>query len=158
MEKRKRKGAQLCYPLEERRLTEAKFGWKHYFPHITQPKLDGERCRAICRGHEKPILLSSTESIITSVPHINKALQKKCFHGELDGELYIKGMDFDDISSIVSRTVNLHPDYEQMEYHIFDIVDKYSPAVKEVLKGMPDGSVSICFAYGKLFFTGGFET
>lgn len=126
LEKRKRKGIQLAYPMEERRLTEAKFGWANYFPVICQPKLDGERCRAICRGHEEPILLSSTEAVITSVPHINDMLQRMCLHCELDGELYTHGEDFDSIHSIVSRTVNLHEESHKMQYYIFDTVSKHS--------------------------------
>jgi ATP-dependent DNA ligase len=44
-------------------------------------------------------------------------------HGniQLDGELYIHGKKFQNINSIVSRTANLHPDLEKVEYWIFDI-------------------------------------
>lgn len=123
---RKRRGIQLAYPLEERRLTESKFGWAGHFPVICQPKLNGERCRIICRGHKDPILLSSTEEIITSVPHISEIVRRKCLHVELDGELYVHGMSFNDIHSIISRTVNLHEDHENMEFHIFDLIQKSS--------------------------------
>lgn len=114
---RKRTGSMLCYPYEERRLESKSFrnAWNCY-PVGTQPKLDGERCR-----EESGILLSSTEDIIYSVPHINEALAKIKFPFEPDGELYVHGMDFENIHSIVSRTVNLHPDHEQMQYHVFDI-------------------------------------
>ena len=114
---RKRTGSMLCYPYEEKRLESKSFrnAWNCY-PVGTQPKLDGERCR-----EESGVLLSSTEDIIYSVPHINEALAKLKFPFEPDGELYVHGMDFEDIHSIVSRTVNLHENHETMEYHVFDI-------------------------------------
>ena len=37
----KRTGIMLCYPFEEKRLNK----WNP--PYIIQPKLDGERCRAV---------------------------------------------------------------------------------------------------------------
>lgn len=117
--KRKRIGSMLCYPYEERRLESKTFrnAWNCY-PVGTQPKLDGERCR---QDPDTGMLLSSTEDIIYSVPHINEELKKLKLPFEPDGELYKHGMSFEDIHSIVSRTVNLHPDHEQMQYHVFDI-------------------------------------
>lgn len=118
---KKRTGIQLCYPFEERRLRDPKFGWS--FPVIVQPKLDGERMRAICRENFPPILLSSTESRIISVPHIEEELKNLNFFGELDGELYIHGKDFSEISSIVGRSKNLHKNFSSMKYHIFDLIN-----------------------------------
>ena len=121
---KKRSNIMLCYPLEERRLIEPKFGWTGNFPIICQPKLDGVRCRAICNGTQAPVLLSSTETIIKSVPHINDAIRQQGLDEELDGELYIHGEDFETINSIVSRTINIHEDYDKIEFHIFDIVSE----------------------------------
>lgn len=118
---KKRSGILLCYPLEERRLTESKFGWS--FPVVVQPKLDGVRCRAVCGG-DKAILLSSTCSIISSVPHINEALEQLRIPVELDGELYIHNDSFETINGIVSRTVNLHEDSSSVHFHIFDIISE----------------------------------
>ena len=112
---RKRSGVMLAYPYEEKRLLK----WEP--PYIIQPKLDGERGRLIVEAN-RAILLSSTEEIITSVPHINKYASEILPPGEWDGELYIHGKTFEEIHSIVSRTVNLHPDYETMQFHIFDHV------------------------------------
>ena len=103
----------LAYPYEEKRLQK----WEP--PYIVQPKLDGERGRLIV-GANRAILLSSTEEIITSVPHINKLAVDCLPPGEWDGELYIHGKTFEEIHSIVSRTVNLHPEHETMQFHIFD--------------------------------------
>ena len=118
---RERTGIQLCYPFEERRLLDPKFGWK--WPVLVQPKLDGERMRAICSGIlHKPLLLSSTEAKIISVPHIKKELKELRTFMEFDGELYHHGSDFNEIQSKVGRSVNIHSDHEEISYHIFDIV------------------------------------
>jgi len=117
-DKRMRKGIQLCYPFDESRLLK----WNP--PYIVQPKLDGDRCRALIDDNGVVTLLSSEENIITSVPHINHAIEKLGLHSvELDGELYTHGMNHQQIHGIASRTVNLHNRMEDLEYHIFDIVN-----------------------------------
>ena len=120
----KRSGIMLCVPMEEKRFN------KWNAPCLAQRKLDGERCRALITP-TKILLFSSTCNEIISVPHINDQLKPlgavaRQMGGqiELDGELYFHGMSFEEISSIVSRTVNLHPDFETMEYHVFDLVSK----------------------------------
>ena len=122
---RERTGIQLCYPFEEKRLLNPKFGWK--WPVLVQPKLDGERMRVICSGIlHKPMLLSSTESKIVSVPHIKKELTELKTFIEFDGELYTHGTDFNEIQSRVGRTKNLHTNHEEISYYIFDIVSEVS--------------------------------
>jgi ATP-dependent DNA ligase len=114
-----RKGIMLCYPFDDNRLKK----WNS--PVIVQPKLDGERCRAIC-NHGSVKLLSSSGAEIVSVPHINEELSRMFMNSkliELDGELYTHGMSFEDISSRVSRTVNIHEDYKDIYYHVFDVVN-----------------------------------
>lgn len=111
-----RQGIMLCYPYEEKRFN--KWGKRAFL----QPKLDGDRCRAIFDEKGNVTLLSSEENVITSVPHINKELEASgLLNIELDGELYVHGMSHEDIHSIVSRKANLHNNYMLMEYHIFDI-------------------------------------
>lgn len=118
-ESQRRKGIMLCYPFEEKRLEK----WGNSTVLI-QPKLDGERCRAIIKGG-KVILLSSEENVITSVPHINKALLRTGLDNvELDGELYLHGMSFEEIHSRVSRKVNMHDKAEDIQYHVFDIISE----------------------------------
>lgn len=125
------KGIQKCVPFEEKRLAK----WKP--PYIVQPKLDGVRCRAIpiqtgMKGNEY-ILLSSEENLIRSVPHINEELSNLKLRAELDGELYIHNASFEEIVSITSRTVNLHPDYRRMQFHIFDIVNDQMQMRRQLL-------------------------
>lgn len=111
----KRSGIQLCYPFEEKRLSK----WEP--PYIIQPKLDGERCRAIVENGQV-VLLSSELNEFKCLPHINKSVEKLNLpeHTELDGELYVHGWSFEEIHSVVSRTVNIHQEYHKMEFHIFD--------------------------------------
>ncbi|MBU2249239.1 MAG: hypothetical protein KKD77_21000 [Gammaproteobacteria bacterium] len=113
-----RKNVMLCYPFEERRLLK----WEP--PYICQPKLDGERCRALVSFYGTVTLFSSEENVITSVPHINKAISRALRYNdvELDGELYIHGASFEEIHSIVGRTVNLSPDHREVKLYVFDLV------------------------------------
>jgi ATP-dependent DNA ligase len=109
----------LCYPFEEKRLAK----WKP--PWIIQPKLDGVRCRALIKK-ETVTLISSELNEIVSVPHINRQLSSIGLTPglELDGELYIHGKSFEEIFSRVSREKNLHPESEEVEFHVFDLVDE----------------------------------
>jgi DNA ligase 1 len=115
------KGIMKAYPLEEKRLAK----WQP--PYIVQPKFDGDRCRAIKLASGSFILLSSEENIFSSVPHINKLFDtnSSILPPEFDGELYSHHLHKEGghelIHSIVSRTVNLHPRYEEMQFHLFDI-------------------------------------
>ena len=115
----RRSGVMLCYPFEEKRLRT----WKP--PYIIQPKLDGVRCRALCTN-EGVTLVSSENHVIDLVPHINEALVLADGTLELDGELYVHGMNFQDIFSRTSRKKNIHSDSSKIEFHIFDIVSTYS--------------------------------
>ncbi len=124
----KRSGIQLAYPFEERRLKNEicrQAPWSP--PFLIQPKLDGERCRALYLDNIVT-LFSSECHIIKSVPHINEAIAKLDLPNgmELDGELYQHGADFSEIHSIVGRSATISLDYESMEYHVFDIIDEHA--------------------------------
>jgi len=124
------KGIMKAYPFEEKRLLK----WEP--PFIVQPKYDGIRCRAVPleRGY---VLLSSEENVIFSVPHINEQINKVAQRLEFDGELYAHGMGFEQITSITSRTVNLHPDHKLINYHIFDYIGSGSQAERtKILNGV----------------------
>lgn len=92
-------------------------------PVFVQPKIEGDRLRAVCSEGEIQLLSSGAKERI-SIPHIADELDRLGFKNcELDGEVYVHGMKHSEIRSIVSRTVNLHSDYSKMEYHVFDIVN-----------------------------------
>ena len=112
-----RTGIMLCYPFEEQRLEK----WGNKF--LIQPKLDGDRCRAIIGKDGHATLLSSEANIINSVPHIVDQLEQMGLANiELDGELYTHGTTHQVIHGTVGRTVNLHPEFENICYYIFDYV------------------------------------
>lgn len=113
----RRSGIMLCYPLEAKRIQ------KWNTPAVyTQPKLDGDRCRAIIRDRI-PTLLSSEQNMIESVPHIiDEVYRLDLPDMELDGELYSHGMAHQNIHGIVSTKTHLHDRYEDVNYHVFDIV------------------------------------
>ena len=120
-------GIMKAYPYEERRLTDKKFNWQ--WPVIIQPKLDGERCRALRDSDSGEwVLLSSEQNQILSVPHINhqlKSLDLDPEIQELDGELYCHRMPREEIHSIVSRKKALHRNYLEMGYDIFDVISEH---------------------------------
>ena len=132
-ERKKRSGSLLCYPFETKRLDK----WTP--PYITQPKLDGDRSRAVRVANigtpDDWVLFSSTEEVIVSVPHINAMLSNMNIPDnitELDGELYVHGWTWEQINSVVSRTVNIHPEYEKMEFHVFDVVEEITPQARRI--------------------------
>ncbi len=139
-----RRGIMLCYPFDEERLKK----WNS--PVIVQPKLDGERCRALC-NHGSVTLLSSSGAEIVSVPHINQELSRMFMNSkeiELDGELYTHGMSFEEISSRVSRTVNLHSQSDDIYYHAFDIVSEKPQwertlILKNIMESAPEHIVRV---------------
>lgn len=140
-----RSGIQLAEPFEERRiLNQGRFKthWSQLW--IVQPKLNGERCRLIKEGSHC-LLLSSSEDIIPAVPHINQA-GLLLPDGEYDGELYVHGMSWSGIHSIVSRECNMHPDSGKMELHLFDLIDN-SPqwfrlqSLNKILQSIPNGPI-----------------
>jgi len=103
---------------------------------IVQPKLNGDRCRAIV-GHGQCQLISSQGNDRNfAVPHIVRELSEVFTSNivEFDGELYKHGMRHQDIRSIVSRTTERHPDYEQIEYHIFDVINDDSQDKRLLLR------------------------
>ena len=126
----RRRGIMLCQPFDEKRLQK----W-HTQAVLVQPKLDGERCRALVTPQGVQLLSSEVNEII-SVPHISEQLQWLCQHWELpslelDGELYTTGMDFSEIHSRVSRKENIHDNYAEIKFHVFDIIEA-SPQTERI--------------------------
>jgi ATP-dependent DNA ligase len=132
-EHKKRQGFMLCYPFEEKRLH------KWSFPVLVQPKLDGVRCGVSFSQSGDIILKSSTQEDIISVPHINAFIEEffqeqNLTVPELDGELYLHGLSFEDIYSITGRTVNFHPEFHKIEFHCFDLKEFSTPQFIRTMK------------------------
>lgn len=114
----KREGIMLAYLFDPKRFD------KYPKPVLVQPKINGDRCRAVFNDKGKVTLLSSGCKERMSVPHIKEQLESLNLKNfELDGELYHHGMPHEDIRSIVSRTKYLHPMHKLMDYYIFDVVN-----------------------------------
>lgn len=132
----KRSGIMLATPLDERRLTDQKFGWT--FPCFVQPKLDGIRCVAKANTAGIYSLFSSENNGIEGLTEIEIFLDKLSleytkrfgsFDFVFDGELYNHSMTFEQISSGVKKYSPALSD--KLEFHIFDyfttkITGKYS--------------------------------
>ena len=129
-----RKGIQLAMPFEERRLlNQGRYPVRWTPPYLIQPKLNGERCRLLREG-EACLLLSSTEELILSVPHIQQWGLAHLGQGEWDGELYKHGWTWADIHSVVGRTTNLHPQYREIELHLFDWPSRPEPQLMRTVE------------------------
>ena len=114
-----REGIMLAYPFDSARFE------RYPKPVITQPKIEGDRCRAVFDSRGRVTLFSSGAKVRISVPHINKQLEAlNLVNIELDGELYIHNVPHEEIRSMVSRTKYLHPEYEKVNYYIFDVINE----------------------------------
>lgn len=97
--------------------------YKHQvtFPAFVQKKLDGIRCIAH-RTDEAVELVSRMGKPITTMSHIAEQLIHAMEPGEIwDGELYIHGMPFQQITSLVKRR---QAGSESVEYHVYDCIDE----------------------------------
>lgn len=114
----KRIGIMLAYKFDDKRFANIPK------PVAIQPKLNGNRCRAIFDANGKVTLLSSSAAVINSINHIPLELEKlNARNIELDGELYIHGMPHQQINAIVRRTTTVHADRAKIRYNIFDLAD-----------------------------------
>lgn len=87
---------------------------------FSSPKLDGVRCLAFC-GSDGSVQLLSRSGQEWYVPHIQKALESIMKPYEmLDGEIYIHGKTFQEITSLVKR---YRTDSHALEFHYFERID-----------------------------------
>lgn len=129
-----RKNIQLALPFEERRLlNQGRFQVRWTPPYLVQPKLNGERCRVLIENG-RCLLLSSTEELIQSVPHIQQYCLSTLPTGEYDGELYKHGWTWAQIHSVVGRTTTLHEDSGSMELHLFDWPSRNEPQLMRTVE------------------------
>ena len=83
---------------------------------FVQPKLDGHRALFV-----DGVLYSRSGKVI-NLPHIVDAINASgCQHLHLDGELYLHGKTLQELGSLIKK---LTPESEQVEYHIYDVVDE----------------------------------
>lgn len=130
-----RKNIQLCYPFSEQRLFnqgQIRSTWS--LPAWADFKLNGERGRAVVtEDGQRSLLFSSTSELITTLPHINKAVLA-FGPGEYDAELYHHGWSHARIHSAISTTSRIHEDASKIEFHLFDIPSLKGPQIERIAK------------------------
>lgn len=96
------------------------------FPVYIQPKLDGVRC-LVYRKEDGELLFQSRQNTLFDtfehlVDEINILLEElgDPLDFVLDGELYIHGAEFNEITSMVRRSKTKHPGIRKLQYHIYD--------------------------------------
>jgi ATP-dependent DNA ligase len=88
-----------------------------------QPKLDGIRC--IANAHTGELFSRKGEPIL-STPHVTEAILALKIPKEivwLDGELFNPDLVLQEITAIVRTQKKLHPNYNLIDYHVYDCVD-----------------------------------
>lgn len=109
-----RTGIMLAYTWDRRRFE------RYKKPCIVQPKINGNRCRAICNGREVKLLSSSAAEIV-SMQHIVAELEAMNLEMELDGELYQHGVPHQITNGLCKRQY-YERSHDSVEYWIFDYV------------------------------------
>lgn len=86
------------------------------YPCYVQPKLDGVRCMAYWNNDE--VILMSRLGKTYDVPHIKEELERILPKEQvLDGELYVHGLNFQEITRLVKKN---RPESIQLQYHVYD--------------------------------------
>ena len=96
------------------------------FPVFVQPKLDGVRARALLvDGEVKMYSRQNKEHFwLTKIKEDVAAVLSYLPEGsQLDGELYVHGMDFSDIQSAVRTELEEHEDNHIICYWVYDVME-----------------------------------
>lgn len=102
-------------------------GHKIKYPAYADPKLDGHRMICVMR-EGKATLWSRTRKRITSLPHIERAVERAAltWYGDdadliLDGEAYVHSYRdrFEELTSFI-RQETPKPGHDVVEYHVYD--------------------------------------
>jgi DNA ligase-1 len=95
------------------------------FPVLTQIKIDGIRCHVTCENGSI-IKRSSKNNPILSIDHIDKEIKEFfCYLPQdsiIDSEIYSPDYTFNELISIVRRTVNFKEESEDLSIYIFDLI------------------------------------
>lgn len=108
----RRQGIMLAYPFTETRMDK----WlREGKPLIVQPKYNGTRL--MWTGTH---LKSSEGNEVKCLPHILEECKEKFANRPLDGEAYCHGMSLQNIRAITGRSKNLHENYLDIDFVVFD--------------------------------------
>ena len=96
------------------------------YPVYIQPKLDGVRCLVyhsedgtLLFQSRQNTLFDSYEHLVSEITTLLESLGDP-LDFVLDGELYIHGAEFNEITSMVRRSKTKHPNITKLKYHIYD--------------------------------------
>jgi len=88
-----------------------------------QPKMDGVRALAVCENGRVRLISRGGQEY--NVPHILNMLEMFMEDGQiLDGEIYLHGLEFNDISGAMKK---LQDSTRTLEYWIYDVADDTLP-------------------------------
>ena len=96
------------------------------YPVYIQPKLDGVRCLVYYTEEGDLLFQSRQNTLFDSYEHLVEELKELMntlgdpLDFVLDGELYIHGAEFNEITSMVRRSKTKHPNITKLQYHIYD--------------------------------------
>ena len=96
------------------------------YPCFSQPKFDGTRSIGICGLVDKPCLYSRNRKVYPHLEHIQAVLRKLPAGLILDGELYTRAVNFQDIVGLVKKKTLKETDrvaHDLIQLHVYDIVD-----------------------------------
>jgi len=110
------------------------------FPCLVQPKLDGLRCLIYVKSDGEIVAQSRTGGIFETMDHILDQLAPLFAKNPqivLDGELYTTEIPFESLAGFIKKKYTTAEDkksIEQIEYHIYDVVDSHLPFSKRIVK------------------------
>lgn len=88
-------------------------------PLIVQPKLDGVRALSYLKRGKR--VLIGRSGLPIELPHIKAAVSRLPKNLILDGEIYLHGMSFQQITKLLKTP---QEDTTKLEYHLFDCIDE----------------------------------
>jgi ATP-dependent DNA ligase len=101
------------------------------FPCLCQPKIDGIRCLSSIGSGSKVRLRSRDNKEFSFLDELREEmlslfvyLPSNC---SIDGELYVHGVGFNTVQSMVMGSVNRHPDNDKIGYCMFDLIVSDNP-------------------------------
>lgn len=91
---------------------------KVVFPVYAQPKLDGMRC-TITRKDDKIIYVSRKGKLFSTLEHLTPSLSHLKEGEIIDGEVYIHGVEFNELSELIKKE---REESKALEFHMYDMI------------------------------------
>lgn len=110
------------------------------YPCFVQPKLDGLRCIVYLDATSQIKFQSRTGSAFVGLDHLAKSLTPifaRFPHLVFDGELYTDQMPFEELAGLIKKKTRSDldiPRVQQIEYHVYDLVESETPFDERITK------------------------